>query len=170
MRSLAAEVPIEGSRKTGRRYLLARRFYHLKSRYLHQARLASRLARHERAGTERVSADENHGSGIRWKTAGRVDLLSSCYVRAARAMLRLSQAELAELAKVDRQALTRLEAEKLKRTPEVMLGKLLTAFEQRGIEFTPEGKNHGAGLRWRLQTPGNSRATFIISPAALAFS
>jgi predicted transcriptional regulator len=74
-------------------------------------------------------------------------MLSSDQIRGARAVLRLSQAELAEASSVSLETIKRLEGMdgELKVRLET-LSKIKTALEKAGVEFIPENGG-GAGVR-----------------------
>jgi predicted transcriptional regulator len=74
-------------------------------------------------------------------------LISSDQIRGARALLRLSQAELAEAAEVSLETIKRLELmEGELKTRLDTLTKIKVALEKFGVEFIPENGG-GAGVR-----------------------
>jgi DNA-binding XRE family transcriptional regulator len=69
-------------------------------------------------------------------------------MRVARAMLKLSQDELAELAGVGRQTVVRIEAGG-KGVAFGAVDKVRNALEKRGVVFLPSADDHGPGIALR---------------------
>lgn len=104
---------------------------------------------YERKGVEFVKATENDGPGVRWKHPGRFDAFQSAQLRAARAMLDLSQRELAALSGIDKNFIARIEQDKLNAVSMETAQKLVNCLEASGVELTSEGKEFGAGVQLR---------------------
>ncbi|MEW6318148.1 MAG: transcriptional regulator [Pseudomonadota bacterium] len=82
-------------------------------------------------------------------------MISSDQIRGARALLRLSQAELAEAAEVSLETIKRLELmEGELKTRLDTLTKIKAALEKSGVEFIPE---NGGGAGVRLKKKGTKR-------------
>ena len=106
---------------------------------------------YEKKGVEFVKATKDSGPGIRWKQPGRFDAFQSAQLRAARAMLDLSQRRLAELSGIDKNFISRLEQDKLSAVSMETVRKLVSCLEAAGVELTLEGREFGVGVR--MQTP-----------------
>ena len=76
-------------------------------------------------------------------------MINAAQIRAARALLDVSQAELSKLASVSATTIKRLEAASDIRGAAETLWKLETALENAGVEFIPEDKHKGPGVRLR---------------------
>ena len=77
--------------------------------------------------------------------------ITACQIRAARAMLRWSLADLAEHSSVSPRTITRLEAGwgRPTRTHVETLYRLIDCFEEQGIVFIwDDGSSEGPGVRW----------------------
>ena len=75
-------------------------------------------------------------------------IISAELIRAARAMLGLTQQEMADAAGLERRVVARLETGQTNVSMQQFL-QIKAAFEERGIEFVPASATYGAGLRWR---------------------
>ncbi|WP_434722771.1 helix-turn-helix transcriptional regulator [Mesorhizobium sp. RIZ17] len=75
-------------------------------------------------------------------------------MRVARALLELSQEDLAELAGVGRQTIVRIEAGG-KGVAFDVVGRVRTALEEAGVVFLPSGPDHGPSVA--LRRSGKSR-------------
>ena len=79
--------------------------------------------------------------------AGKVkawkQMIDAAQIRAARALLDISQAQLSKLASVSATTIKRLEAASEVRGAAETLWKLQTALEKAGVEFTPSGRAEG---------------------------
>lgn len=84
-----------------------------------------------------------------------INVLTPDMFRAARAMLNLTQQELAKEAGLERRIIARLESsqDNVKIRQSVQLRR---TFERLGIEFTAASKSFGPGLRWKTPTSGES--------------
>lgn len=102
----------------------------------------------EKQGIEFVDSGIN-GIGIRWKRPGRFDPFRSSQIRAARAMVGVSQRDLAVRSGVDKNFIARLENDKPKAISMQMTQRLVTELAKLGVELTPEGESFGAGVRMR---------------------
>ncbi len=76
-------------------------------------------------------------------------MINAAQIRAARALLDVSQAQLSKLASVSATTIKRLEAASDIRGAAETLWKLETALENAGVEFIPEDKHKGPGVRLR---------------------
>lgn len=92
---------------------------------------------------------EIHGAGVRWKELGRDDPFRTAQFRAARAMLNLSQVELANVARIDKNFIARLELNRSKSLPAETVAKLEAAINELGVEITKQTETLGAGVRLR---------------------
>jgi transcriptional regulator with XRE-family HTH domain len=82
-------------------------------------------------------------------------MIDAAQIRAARALLDISQAELSELASVSATSIKRVEAAPEVRGAAETLWKLQTALEKAGVEFIPADELKGAGVR--LRRPGGAK-------------
>jgi transcriptional regulator with XRE-family HTH domain len=82
-------------------------------------------------------------------------MITASQVKAARALLGLSQGELAEKAGLGIATVKRLELATELRGAATTLWKVQTALEEAGIEFLPAGEESGPGVR--LRRTGRSR-------------
>lgn len=73
-------------------------------------------------------------------------------IRAARALLRLRQDQLAELANVSRQTIVRIESLK-KGIPVDSVEKIRAALEEAGVEFLSSTPDRGPGIALRKKKP-----------------
>jgi transcriptional regulator with XRE-family HTH domain len=78
-------------------------------------------------------------------------MLSAAQIRAARALLDVSQAQLSELASVSATTIKRLEAASEVRGAAETLWKLQTALEMAGVEFIAADEHKGPGVRLRVK-------------------
>ena len=74
-------------------------------------------------------------------------MIDAAQIRAARALLDISQAQLSKLASVSATTIKRLEAASEVRGAAETLWKLQTALEKAGVEFTPADEQKGPGVR-----------------------
>ena len=74
-------------------------------------------------------------------------MIDAAQIRAARALLDISQAQLSKLASVSATTIKRLEAASEVRGAAETLWKLQTALEKAGVEFTPTDEQKGPGVR-----------------------
>jgi transcriptional regulator with XRE-family HTH domain len=82
-------------------------------------------------------------------------MINAAQIRAARALLNISQVDLAKIASVHVATIRRLEAATEVRGAAETLWKIQQAFERAGIEFLPEEAGRGLGLR--LRRAGDTR-------------
>jgi transcriptional regulator with XRE-family HTH domain len=82
-------------------------------------------------------------------------VIEAAQIRAARGLLALSQAELAEMASLSVASIKRLETAAGVRGAAETIWKIQKALEAAGIEFLPEEAGRGAGVR--LKQPRDSR-------------
>jgi transcriptional regulator with XRE-family HTH domain len=82
-------------------------------------------------------------------------MINAAQIRAARALLNISQVDLAKIASVHVATIRRLEAATEVRGAAETLWKIQQAFERAGIEFLPEEAERGLGLR--LRRAGDTR-------------
>jgi transcriptional regulator with XRE-family HTH domain len=106
----------------------------------------------EKLGVEFLEATDTLGFGIRWKNPGRVDPFHASQIRAGRMILGISQAALAERARVDRSFIVRLENEKPKSLDPETVQRVLSSLVAEGIELTPQTGTYGVGVRMRLSS------------------
>jgi transcriptional regulator with XRE-family HTH domain len=78
-------------------------------------------------------------------------MIDAAQIRAARALLGISQAELSELAAVSPTTIKRLEAASRMRGAVETLWKLQTALERAGVQFIPADDSMGSGVRLRAR-------------------
>jgi predicted transcriptional regulator len=85
-------------------------------------------------------------------------MISPSQIRAARALLDISQTDLAEIASVHVATIRRLEAAAEVRGAADTIWKIQRALERAGIEFIYEEGGRGPGLRLRssLSSPGQN--------------
>jgi transcriptional regulator with XRE-family HTH domain len=137
-----AETRIErrtiGRVESGKFKLVPREAYKLRSLY-------------EKLEVEFLSSPLHQTIGVRWKCPGRDDPFRSAQFRAARAMLSLSQREMAALSGIDKNFISRLETNKPKAVLENSVQRLAVFVHEAGIELTPEGDYFGVGVRLRLR-------------------
>ena len=76
-------------------------------------------------------------------------MIESAQIRAARGLLALSQAELAEMASLSVASVKRLEAAPEIRGAAETIWKIQKALEAAGVEFIPEEEGKGPGVRLR---------------------
>ena len=79
-------------------------------------------------------------------------MIQSSQIRAARALLGYSQADLSELASVSATTIKRLEGTSTIRGAAETLWKIQTALEGAGIEFIPADETKGPGVRLKHRT------------------
>jgi transcriptional regulator with XRE-family HTH domain len=84
-------------------------------------------------------------------------MISAAQIRAARALLNISQAELAEIASVHVATIRRLEASTQVRGAADTLWRIERAFAGAGIEFIAEEGAKGAGVRLGRPSSGPPR-------------
>jgi transcriptional regulator with XRE-family HTH domain len=84
-------------------------------------------------------------------------MIDAAQIRAARALLDLSQAELAKLASVSAATVKRLEAATEVRGAAETLWKIESTLEERGIEFIPAEAGRGPGVRLRQMAGGRQK-------------
>jgi transcriptional regulator with XRE-family HTH domain len=82
-------------------------------------------------------------------------VIEPAQIRAARGLLALSQAELAEMASLSVASVKRLETAAGVRGAAETIWKIEKALEAAGVEFIPEEAGRGAGVR--LKQPRDSR-------------
>ncbi len=83
-------------------------------------------------------------------------MITPSQVKGARAMLGLSQRELAVLAGVGLATVQRLELTARVRGAAETLWKIQTALEEAGVEFIPADETKGPGVRLKHRTPRNA--------------
>jgi len=76
-------------------------------------------------------------------------MIDAGQIRAARALLNMSQSDLARIATVHVATVRRIEAATELRGAAETLWKIQTALERAGIEFIPAEEHRGPGLRLR---------------------
>jgi transcriptional regulator with XRE-family HTH domain len=76
-------------------------------------------------------------------------MIDAAQIRAARALLDISQAELSKVASVSATSIKRVEAASEVRGAAETLWKLQTALEKAGVEFIPADELKGSGVRLR---------------------
>ena len=81
-------------------------------------------------------------------------MIDAAQIRAARALLDISQAQLSKLASVSATTIKRLEAASEVRGAAETLWKLQTALEKAGVEFIPADDEKGPGLRLKHKVRG----------------
>jgi transcriptional regulator with XRE-family HTH domain len=74
-------------------------------------------------------------------------MIDAAQIRAARALLDISQAELSKVASVSATSIKRVEAASEVRGAAETLWKLQTALEKAGVEFIPADESKGSGVR-----------------------
>jgi transcriptional regulator with XRE-family HTH domain len=74
-------------------------------------------------------------------------MVNAAQIRAARALLDLSQAQISKLAAVSATTIKRLEATAEIRGSAEVLWKVQTALENAGVEFIPADETKGPGVR-----------------------
>ena len=74
-------------------------------------------------------------------------MIDAAQIRAARALLDISQSELSKLASVSATTVKRLEASPQIRGAAETIWKIQTALERAGVEFIPEDDHKGPGVR-----------------------
>ena len=84
-------------------------------------------------------------------------MINAAQIRAARALLALSQAQLSKLATVSATTIKRLEAAPEIRGSAEVLWKIQTAFERAGIEFIPADELKGPGVRLKRPDSGKRK-------------
>lgn len=88
------------------------------------------------------------GVGVRWKTP-RLDPFQGVQIRAGRGLVNISQTQLARLAGVDRNFITRVEQHRSSAVTESSLAKVKMKLAELGVEFLSEDRGFGAGVRWK---------------------
>jgi transcriptional regulator with XRE-family HTH domain len=76
-------------------------------------------------------------------------MISAAQIRAARALLDIGQAELAEIATVHVATIRRLEASTEVRGAAETVWKIQQALEAAGVQFIPEEAGRGPGVRFK---------------------
>lgn len=84
-------------------------------------------------------------------------MIDAGQIRASRALLDISQSELAKLASVSATTIKRLEAASQIRGAAETLWKLQTALEKAGVVFIPADQTGGPGVRLREATSGKAK-------------
>jgi transcriptional regulator with XRE-family HTH domain len=87
----------------------------------------------------------------------RIRVINSAQIRAARALLALSQAQLSKLATVSATTIKRLEGASEIRGSAEVLWKIQTALEKAGVEFIPGDDSKGSGVRLKRTGEGASK-------------
>lgn len=87
--------------------------------------------------------------GVRWKSPGRIDPFRSAQFRAARAILSLSQREMAALSGIDKNFISRLETDKPRAVSMDTVQRLVIFIHESGVELTEAGALFGAGVQLR---------------------
>jgi transcriptional regulator with XRE-family HTH domain len=85
-------------------------------------------------------------------------MIDAAQIRAARALLDMSQSDLAKIASVHVATIRRIEAATEVRGAAETLWKIQTALEKSGIEFIPAEEQKGPGLRLRNVARGRQRS------------
>jgi transcriptional regulator with XRE-family HTH domain len=85
-------------------------------------------------------------------------MIDAGQIRAARALLNMSQTDLARIASVHVATVRRIEASTEVRGAAETLWKIQTALEKAGIEFIPAEEHRGPGLRFRNVSRGQQRS------------
>ena len=109
-----------------------------------------------RRGLEVVRASSTHGAGVRWSEPDHDEEADVECIRGARGLLELSQTELAQLLKIDRSMISRLEKKSVATIAFPELNRMIEFFDTQGVEITPATKAHGAGVRWKSKDFGHS--------------
>lgn len=81
-------------------------------------------------------------------------MIAASQIKGARAMLGLSQRELASLASVGLATVQRIELTAEIRGAAETIWKIQTALEEAGVEFIPEDDTKGPGVRLKHKTRG----------------
>jgi transcriptional regulator with XRE-family HTH domain len=76
-------------------------------------------------------------------------MITAAQIRAARGLLNLNQAQLAEMAELGIATIKRIEASTEVRGAATTLWKIQAALEAAGIEFLPDQEGAGLGVRLR---------------------
>ena len=80
-------------------------------------------------------------------------MITAAQIRAARGLLNLNQAQLAEMAELGIATIKRIEASSEVRGAATTLWKIQAALEAAGIEFLPDQEGAGPGVRLRQTAP-----------------
>ena len=91
-------------------------------------------------------------------SVGVKPMITAAQVKAARALLGLSQGELAEIAQLGIATVKRIEIASELRGAATTIWKIQTALEKAGVEFLPAGKGAGPGVRLMQDTPPGKTA------------
>jgi transcriptional regulator with XRE-family HTH domain len=86
-------------------------------------------------------------------------MITAAQIRAARGLLNLSQAQLADMAELGIATIKRIEASSEVRGAASTLWKIQAALEAAGIEFLPAEDGGGLGVRLRPGSPKPRRKT-----------
>jgi transcriptional regulator with XRE-family HTH domain len=81
-------------------------------------------------------------------------MIDAAQIKAARALLNMSQADLASLASLHVATIRRLEASFDPRGNAVSILSIVKALEDAGVEFIPADETKGPGVRLKHQTAG----------------
>jgi transcriptional regulator with XRE-family HTH domain len=84
-------------------------------------------------------------------------MITAAQIRAARALLDFTQAQLSELASVSPTTIKRLEATSEVRGAAETVWKLQTALEKAGVEFIPAAERKGPGVRLNKKISSKER-------------
>jgi transcriptional regulator with XRE-family HTH domain len=101
---------------------------------------------YEKNGVEFLKPNDLIACGIRFRHSGQFDAFKSAQLRAARAMLGLSQSELAALSGLDKSFIARLEQNKVEAVSIIRLEKLIDRLSALGVELTPATDRNGVGV------------------------
>jgi transcriptional regulator with XRE-family HTH domain len=85
-------------------------------------------------------------------------MIDAGQIKAARALLNMSQTDLARIASVHVATVRRIEASTEVRGAAETLWKIQSALEKAGIEFIPADEQRGRGLRFRNIPRGRQRS------------
>ncbi|WP_244480364.1 helix-turn-helix transcriptional regulator [Rhizobium sp. Root1220] len=124
-------------------------------KYKLMSKVAINLRRaYERAGIDFIDACDGLGAGVRLRTPATDDPHRSAQYRAARALADLSQADVAKVARVNRNFVARLELGEVVGVNLTTLAKLDEAFSKLDIILLAETSKSGLGVRWRTEASG----------------
>lgn len=116
--------------------------------YAKPTEAAHRVRRYyDNQGIEFLSGDDSAGPGVRWKVGGQEDFFRRRQVQAARALINLSQAQLAHKLGVARSVVTKYESGVVKTPDPEFIEQAVCSLEQEGVDFIPDTTVKGAGVR-----------------------
>lgn len=106
----------------------------------------------ERHGIEFIDPHDSLGAGVRLRVPASGDPHRSAQYRAARALVSLSQAEVAKRAGVNRNFVARLELGRITGVNLETLQKLDIAYGELDVALISESQGLGLGVRWKTTT------------------